>query len=349
MLDKINRRLKEDGVRVQIDLRRGTKLVLRASLPDRFSDKTKQQRISLETLDVLEAEKDARFLGSLMARPHDLWERWDAREEPEAKYTFADFRSAARTLYETTNSTESAWRKKWQPALNKLPPDSVPVKDAHLLSVVNSMSINTATRRDQGNILAQIADSLKLNGQALRDAASGYTSSKVNERMIPKDEQIELLYAQIKDRRWRWMYGMCACYGLRPHEIMEAKIDSHGDCEVSENTKTGSRVVIPCHSRWVEEWKLTCIHRPTQTVETVTKAAADYLTRPRNRDRTGPALLPFPLYSLRHAYAVRLFQKQVPPHIGARLMGHSEAVHRRTYLRWYDKYAIKEMKHRFNF
>ena len=43
-------------------------------------------------------------------------------------------------------------------------------------------------------------------------------------------------------------------------------------------------------------------------------------------------------------YAIRLFHKGIPSDIGARLMGHSEAVHRNTYKRWYDAKEITKLR-----
>jgi len=339
LLEKLNRRLKEDGIRVRIE-DRGKSLNLRASLPDRETNKVRQQRVPLTTSDPTEADRQARFLGELMSSPAGLWTAWDARTTEPANLTFADFRTAGRKLYESKYSTETAWTKKWRPALNKLPPDSVPCSESLILAVVNSLKPNSAGRRDCGNILSQIAHSLKMDSAPIQEAARGYSASKVEKRDIPKDELIEEIFKKITLPHWRWMYGMCATYGLRPHEIVECQIDKDGNCHIGDETKTGFHIAWPCHQRWIKDFNLRKEHRPLQSKDAIAKVANDYL-----HDR-GP--VPFPLYNLRHAYAIRLFQKGIPSDIGARLMGHSEAVHRSTYKRWYDAKEITKLRDQYD-
>lgn len=331
MLEKLNRRLKEDGIRVRIE-DRGKSLNLRASLPDRETGKVRQQRLPLTTHDFPEADRQARLLGELMVSPAGLWEAWDARTSEAVTITCADFREAGRKLYDTKYKTESAWSKKWRPALNKLPADSVPCSNALIVAVVESMKEGSAGRRDQGNVLSQIAHSLKMDGTAIQAAARGYTASKVEKRDIPKDELIEEIWEKIKLPHWRWMFGMCATYGLRPHEIVECRLDKEGFCHVGDETKTGFHIAWPVHRRWIKDFNLRKEHRPTQGVATVAKVANDYLH--------DGGVVPFPLYNLRHAYAIRLFHKGVPSDTGARVMGHGEEVHRETYKRWYDAKEI---------
>ena len=339
MLEKINRRLKEDSIRVRIE-DRGKSLYLRASLPDRQTLAQRQQRICLNTLDVLEADKQARFLATLMSSPAGLWTIWDARQVQPTTYTCGEFRAAGRQLYETKYTTETAWTKKWRPALNKLPSDSVPCSDALLIAVVKSLKPNSAGRRDQGNVLSQIAYSLTMDAAGIQVASRGYSSKELTERVIPQDHEIEQLIVQIKSSHWRWMFGMLATYGLRPHEIIQARITEEGNCEIGEQTKTGFHIAWPCHERWFHEFNLGCVSRPPQSVEAVEKAANLYLCR------RGP--LPWPLYSMRHAYAIRLFHKGIPSEIGARLMGHSEAVHQSTYKRWYDTKKLVELRQMYH-
>ena len=343
-LSTANARLKALGCKCSIT-ERGDLKYLQATLPTKDGLGKKQQRIPLGKVSLVAAEKKAMELGQLM-RSGFTWEEWEGPLQASA--TFADFRTAGRKLYESKYSTETAWTKKWRPALNKLPPDSVPCSESLILAVVNSLKPNSAGRRDCGNILSQIAHSLKMDSAPIQEAARGYSASKVEKRDIPKDELIEEIFKKITLPHWRWMYGMCATYGLRPHEIVECHIDKEGNCHVGDETKTGFHIAWPCHERWIKDFTLRKQHRPPFEVTTIAKAAADYLTRPRSRDRTAPGLVPFPLYNLRHAYAIRLFQKGIPSDIGARLMGHSEAVHRSTYKRWYDAKEITKLRDQYD-
>ena len=347
MLEKLNRRLKEDAIRVRIE-DRGQCLNLRASLPDRNTGLVRQQRVPLTTSDPVEADREARFLDGLVQAGLDVWKLWDARTSQVTLITFGDFRAAGRRLFEQKGYRSNAtWGTKYRPALNKLPPDELRCTTELLVAVVKGMPPNSAARNDQGNILSQIARSIGLDHLPIQEASRGYSSSELKERDIPKDDQIEALFHQIKVPHWRWMYGMCATYGLRPHEIVEAEMDKQGNCHISDDTKTGFHIAWACNEIWIRTFALQETCRPPYGKDRVSKAAYDYLCRPRNRNRKGPGLLPFPLYNLRHAYALRLFHKGISSDIAARLMGHSEQVHRRDYKRWYDTKDILDLKNRY--
>jgi integrase len=171
-----------------------------------------------------------------------------------------------------------------------------------------------------------------MNGAAIREAGKGYTATKVEKRDIPSDKLIEEIWGKIKLPHWRWMFGMIATYGLRPHEIAECELDLDGFCHVGDETKTGFHIAWPVHKHWIKDFKLRKEHRPPQSKDDVAHAANDYLHK-RGR-------VPFPLYNLRHAYAIRLFNKNIPSSIGAKVMGHSEEIHRNTYQRWYNAKEI---------
>lgn len=337
MLDRINSRLKEDGVKARVE-QRGHRLCLRATLPLKDGAGTKQQRILLETSDLVQADLKARQLGQQLRTKTFSWAAWEGT--PETAITCGDFRAAGRKLYESKYSTETAWSKKWRPALNKLPPDSVLMTDTVLLSVIERLPAGSAGKRDTGNVLSQIAQTLKFDVTDIRKAYKGYAVSDLKPREIPSDQEIEHYLKQIKLPHWRWMFGMLACYGLRPHEIIQAKITADGNCEIGDETKTGFHIAWPCHKRWLTEFNLRQVARPSQSVEAVAKAANTSI------HKRGP--VPFSLYTLRHAYAIRLFNKGIPSDVGARLMGHSEQIHRTVYKRWYDAREIEQLRSKYD-
>lgn len=82
-----------------------------------------------------------------------------------------------------------------------------------------------------------------------------------SKQSIPTIEDIDRYYAKMRSPQWRWVFGIIACYGIRPHEIF------HLDCglmqeyppalQVKENTKTGARLVYPLpDAERVVQWKL---------------------------------------------------------------------------------------------
>ena len=156
---------------------------------------------------------------------------------------------------------------------------------------------------------------------------------KLTERDIPSDEAIEASFKLIALPHWRWTFGMCAAYGLRPHECAELAWLDDNWIEVHDRTKTGSRRVTPCPSAWVKRFELRSLPRPTQSARTLTKVFNDALDRAR---------VDIKPYNLRHAYALRLLSKGVSADLGARLMGHSLQVHQSTYQRWIEGDRIQQ-------
>lgn len=334
-LEAANARLKAGKLRCSIQLR-GRVFTLVATLPTRDGLGRKQQRIPLPEADLFEAERRAVVLGEQLRTDTFTWETWDTPQSPEA-ITVADFIKAAQALHASKYRKDpergnNAWSKKWAPALRKLPPSGV-ITEAVLLRTIRKLPAGSAARRDQGNLLSQVAKSLGLETAALLEACRGYGVDKLTERDIPTDEAIEAAMRSITLPHWRWTFGMCAAYGLRPHECAELAYLEDGWIEVHDKTKTGSRRVTACPSAWVESFALRELPRPTQSASTLTKAFNDAL------DRDGVTIKP---YNLRHAFALRLLDKGVSADLGARLMGHSLQVHQSTYQRWIDADRIQK-------
>jgi integrase len=335
-LDAANARLKACNHRCTIQLR-GRAYSLVATLPTRDGTGRKQQRIPLgPEVDLYEAERKAVELGHQLRTKTFSWEVWD---EPEglATLTVPDFITAAKALHASKyrkdpERGDNAWSKKWAPALRKLPPSGV-ITEAVLLRVIRTMPAGSASRRDQGNLLSQIAKSLGLNTDPLLEACRGYGVDKLTERDIPSDEAIEAAMACITLPHWRWTFGMCAAYGLRPHECAALSWLEDDWIEVHDKTKTGSRRVTPCPSAWIKRYGLRDLPRPKQSAQTLGKVFNDAL------DRAKVDIKP---YNLRHAYALRLMSKGVAADLAARLMGHSLQVHQTTYQRWIEADRIQK-------
>lgn len=332
-LGELNTRLKAGRHRCSVERRRDA-LYLRATLPERATPtKRRQQRIALglnaDYSALPEAERRAIELGHQLRTGSFTWEPWEHPGVAAGKLSVDDFRDAAQRLHATKyrSSPErgsEAWAKKWRPALNKLPP-SGGITEAVLVRVVNRMPAGTAGRRDQGNLLAQVAKSAGLDPAPIQVAARGYGAAALTPRDIPKDPEIEAAWHRLSLPHWRWTWGMCAAYGLRPHEVIGLEWLSDNWIRVADATKTGTRQVTPCPSAWVELFELRDLPRPTQAPHTLAKVFGDAL------ERAGITIKP---YNLRHAYALRLMEQGVPPELGCRLMGHSLQTHEATYKRW---------------
>ena len=345
-LQEANDDLKRMGLKVRMENHYG-KLALRATLPARNGGGgRKQQRVQtgLEATSrfLPTAFKKAERLGIQIRRDTFSWEEWGSEPTEstptELELTVEDFHRAAKQLHaakyrrKPPENAEAIWGKKWRPALNKIPPSGAITEDV-LLRVIRKMPLESAARRDQGNLITQIADSLGLPTEKLREAYRGYSAEELSPRQIPSDQEILEAFASIRLPRWKWMFGMCAAYGLRPHECAELAWQEDDWIRVHDYTKTGSRLVTPCPAEWVRKLDLHQLPRPTQGAKQIGKVFCDAL------DRDGIAIAP---YDLRHAFALRLLSKGVPTETGARLMGHSPQVHHQTYRRWIAEDQIKE-------
>ena len=80
MLDRINSRLKEDGIRARVE-QRGQRLCLRATVPLKDGIGSKQQRLNLDTTDLVQADLKARELGQQIRNKTFSWDQW---EDPES-------------------------------------------------------------------------------------------------------------------------------------------------------------------------------------------------------------------------------------------------------------------------
>lgn len=140
---------------------------------------------------------------------------------------------------------------------------------------------------------------------------------------------------------WRFAYGMLATYGLRSHELTELLIDrcfinESNTIEISDNTKTGHRIIYPLHKEWVDHFQLRNL------IDENKNASILHFLRVKNTRGKGKIAeafngrfkhkeMPFNPYDLRHAYAGRGFQLNIPISFMAKSMGHSVEVHERIY------------------
>lgn len=344
---------------------RGGRIALRATLPDPENpSRRRQQRL---TLPLPAGPEHFRRMAALARDLDDelltgtfYWKRWspEALERwagggvGEAGPTMDQLRKAIeRTWHEKYPGTEqvwhSIWGKKWAPLLRRLEPLSGLCSDERLCTLLKELSLSS--RKDAASVLSVVikAQRLPLDVEQIRDAGRGYGVRELQPRDIPSDEELLGYVEKIPQPHWRWMYSMLLTYGLRPHEIAHCSLRPDGVLDIAAG-KTGERESWPCPRRWVEELRLHEAHRPTQSASTLAKAAADALTSARSNGRGGKRkpVLPFGLYTLRHAYAIRLLQFGISSDVGARLMGHSTEIHNRTYRRWLNKQHMSELRQR---
>lgn len=171
------------------------------------------------------------------------------------------------------------------------------------------------------------------------------THKAIHPRTIPTDASIEYFIDSIEYPKWQVAFGLIATYGLRPHEVfcLNERIDEDGCLDLTSK-KTGWRMVIPQNPAWIDRWNLrdgslpafNPKHNGKDLGARVTTQFARYRAKAEVMWREDPQC-----YDLRHAYAARFhtrseFQRLRVDQM-AKFMGHSEKIHRSTYMRWIDK------------
>ena len=171
------------------------------------------------------------------------------------------------------------------------------------------------------------------------------THKAVNPRIIPTDASIEFFIDSITYRPWQVAFGLIATYGLRPHEVFckNEPIDAEGCLDIT-SMKTGWRIVIPQNPQWIDRWNLRDGELPSHNPKHNGKDLGAKVTTQFARYRAKAEVMwrsEAQCYDLRHAYAARFHSRsefqQLRVDQMAKFMGHSEKIHRSTYMRWIDK------------
>jgi len=363
----INKRLKLAKLGVKIE-QRGQRLNLRGTFPPRpGSSKFKpyQQRIplslstrrtGLRSTEIKTLERTAlRVVAHLIAGTFN----WQDYIDTDAAHHRAAQRSAVALptqldafkdhFFQTRASTHkpasvrATWDKAYLPYFRKLQkmsdrhPD-IPLTEA-IYATIQSTKANSRSRQVCCTALDALATFLSIAlPTPLKSFWGNYGNSKTQVRTLPTDEDILNAYDLIPNDSWRFVYGIMATYGLRNHEVffsdyaMLTSGDPEAAIEVLESTKTGSHDVWPFHPEWVERFGLRNVELPnlnTDLTQTTLQLVGQQVSLQFKRYG-----IPFAPYDLRHAWAVRTILKGLPDTVSARMMGHSVAIHNRTYHRW---------------
>lgn len=193
-----------------------------------------------------------------------------------------------------------------------------------------------------------------------------YSPTRAKPRDVPLDEEIEAAVDALAEP-YRWMVGMLAACGLRPHELFHSQPDERR-LLVGDDTKTGKRTVYPVLPEWWDRWSLQERRWPEEWNDLLTQEGRLRWLEERssNQDlgsfetkgncrwtrvlthRLRWRKFPMTLYTLRHAYALRCMKTGVPTAIAAKMMGHSEHLHISTYRKWLSDAMVAEFMDRFS-
>jgi integrase len=356
-IGQVNQRLKAARLGLQIE-RRGEKLGLRGTLPPRPGShrlNPHQQRISLNLAatqaNLKLAEQEVKVIAARLIEKTFDWKEYlpltgggqlRQMDLPQKLQAFgADYLSRG---FESSHpaSVRTTWEKAYAPYLKKLEAIAQSRPNLSLAEAiyvtVEATSPNTRSRQLCCTALGALADFLNIElPKDLKTYWGNYGSSRTQMRTLPSDAEILAAYEQIPSPTWRFVYGIMATYGLRNHEVFfcdYSALESGDDTmiEVLETTKTGPHQVWPFHPDWVDRFDLRAIALPPINTDlrqtTLQRIGQLVSTQFRRYD------IPFSPYDLRHAWAVRTIHIGLPDTVAARMMGHSVAIHTRTYHRW---------------
>ena len=247
------------------------------------------------------------------------------------------------------SGSRTTWTAAYLPYLRRLRRYAVACGEPDVLTgalleqVLESYPLASRGRQQCGTALAALAKAERLPLPAdWGERAGGYGLHAAQFRQLPSDRQILEWIERIPNPGWRLAYGLMATYGLRNHEVFFSDLSAlapGGDrvIRVLPTSKTGEHQVWPFQPEWVERFELerlgegrrllppVCTDLRRTTLQQVGRRVAEQF---RRYD------LPLTPYDLRHAWAVRTIHIGLPDTVAARMMGHSVAIHTRTYHHW---------------
>ena len=370
-LTEQNALLQATGISLRFE-KRGERLALRGPLPCRKGRPAHPvQRISLGLPATPEGLEQAKaqlkeVLRQLQQQSFD-WSLWSRQSKPGAKQqsqtsgprlqeksglalSIQDFEAAFFSdprRRRNPPGAKTTWSSAYLPYLRRLAAlaeDSALPLDRRLLEqVLESYAPTSRSRQQCGTALAALARHRAIAlPENWAERAAGYGLHAAQFRRLPTDSQIVHGIELVPNPAWRLAYGLMATYGLRNHEVFFCDLSAlapGGDrvIRVLPTSKTGEHQVWPFQPDWVERFGLQQLGESPQllpkvstdlrrtTLQQVGRRVAEQFRR------YGLSHTP---YDLRHAWAVRTIHIGLPDTVSARMMGHSVAIHTRTYHHW---------------
>ncbi|MCY3537717.1 MAG: site-specific integrase [Synechococcus sp. SB0662_bin_45] len=360
-LQILNEGFRTGGLPLRIE-RRGRRLGLRGRLPRRDGPGVRVQRLSLglqaDGTGLEAAVRQLHVICADLASGRFCWSQWlSSRHGPQRPHHHqqagghADGLTHALQRFQEAFASDpvrsrnpagqrSTWAAAYWPYLRRLTmlSEQHPLSQALLVQTLESYQLASRSRQQCGTVLAALA---RQEGIPLPEdwsvRSGGYGLHRAGHRQLPTDQQIMAAWHRIPNPAWRWVLGVMATYGLRNHEVFFCDYSAlHGGSvpvvRVLATSKTGERQAWPFLPEWVEHFALADVRRPpvTTDLEQVTlQQVGRRVMEQFRRYKVG-----FSPYDLRHAWAVRTIHLGLPDTVAARMMGHSVAIHTRTYHHW---------------
>ena len=372
-LAQANQALAQAGVSLRIELR-GQRLGLRGPLPcRRGSGRHPVQRISLglpaDTAGLELARERLKEVLRQLQQGRFAWSDWGVQQaqppspSPSTSWFPTATQPAAGDLLglaafeaaffadprrrRNPAGCRTTWSSAYLPYLRRLAAVAaerdLPLGLPLLEMALESYAASSRSRQQCGTALAALARHFELDlPDNWSERAAGYGLHAAQFRRLPGDPQILLWAEQIPNPTWRLAYGLMATYGLRNHEVFFCDLSAlapGGDrvIRVLPTSKTGEHQVWPFQPDWVEHFGLEQLggsQPPLPAVATDLRQTTLQQVGRRVAEQFRRYELPITPYDLRHAWAVRTIHIGLPDTVAARMMGHSVAIHTRTYHHW---------------
>jgi integrase len=347
LLEAANARLKSGKLGFKIEITESNFLCLRGTLPCKpgVDKPASTQRIFLSypiTPEAIkQAEKDAIAVRGSLIEEKFNWYDWNRSlqrqiEIPQQVESIPQL--SVKTIVERfeqdfftrrlrDSKSETTWKGDYKAVFRHLPQDRCLTPDM-IMSAISTTVPESRQRKRFCLALRKLAEFAEININ-LSGYGGGYTPAKLEPRNLPSDEEIVTIWRTIPNLSWRNFFGLCAVFGLRPHETMHLDFSTFPELIVLDETKTGRRLTRAIHPDWLSEFNLVLpIELPILKVHANREIGDRAVTQFKRYN------IPFPPYNLRHAWAIRgSITYAIPTAVIAKMMGHSVSVHENTYLR----------------
>lgn len=331
-------------VRVKIRVK-GEKLYLRATVPAKDGVGRKQYDIATGLANNQDGLRVAKARAQRLEADLNLqkfqWSDWITIADPKTGITVKEAVTRFEAWYweirGKTLGREQAYRDGYQRYFDLLP-ESSSIDGKLLREYLVKFPADSDKRRRAHLAFGAIARFLKIELPSDWKYLKG-KYQPASDRYIPSDQEIEEIWQSIANPGWRWVFGILAAYGLRPHEVFFLDLSELPVIRVNKNTKTGERLVYPVPGHWVKVFELSELEFPN--IITAGKSNQDLGEKISQAFRA--RRLPVVPYGLRDAYAVRCAVNGIDSSIAAKWMGHDISIHCKHYQKYIDKVAMQKI------
>lgn len=276
------------------------------------------------------------------------WSKWirkNVQLTESVKYWAVKFEDNYWVVNEKTLSRADNFRQDYLLPFQSLPQHE-PLTTDLVIKFLSEIPPNSRKRVRYYNAFRCLLNFAQVTPELPKNLKGKYKPT--TDRDLVSDEEIIKYWQQIPHPEWRWVYGILATYGLRPHELFHLDLSRLSEdvpiLEVLKPTKTRDRLVYPLPAEWVTDFGLTNVIIPNWNCEGKSnKQLGAIISSWFNNNR---AYVPITAYYLRDAYAVRGVRHGIESSVVARWMGHGLRIHHDHYGKYINEKAFTEIWHK---